>query len=152
MANETQLKLLVHCFNMPGRTYGELTDIRLGIQKGKEVIDEVPADQTNATFTASVRVERKPPSNNPNFLGPYAHGTPQQRFLYLSWSGVSNGDRKMFRRAKLQLGGITWDDIDRAVAADQPLEVTLDMTSKHGGPACATLKVQGVEWQLRKST
>ena len=47
----------------------------------------------------------------PVFLGDFAHGTPKERFLYLSWRN-SNG--AYAQRLKLPLGAITWGDIDKA--------------------------------------
>ena len=148
MAGEPQVTLLIHCWHLPGLTFEHQSDIRLGIQKGKAVIDEVPGDTNGVTFEAALRVGRNP-DGAPNFLGQYAHGTPDDRFLYLSWSGVSNGRRAMFRRAKLRLRTIDWPMIDQAIANGRPLEVTVDMTGKRGGPACATLESQGAVWKLQ---
>ena len=133
---------------MPGSTFENWRDVRLGIQRGSTVIDDVPGDVTEADFTAVLRVGRHPKTAAPNFLGPYAHGTPEQRFVYLSWSGIEAAERRMFRRAKLQLETIGWDMIDASVTSGQPIEVALDMTDRSGGPACATLKKQGVSWTL----
>lgn len=148
MADGIPIKLIVHCCNMPGRVFREWTDVRLGIQKGKEVVDEAEADRP-ATFIAEVRVARNASTGAPNFLGPYAHGTPADRFLYLSWSGVGAEGRKMFRRAKIPLREISWDRLRNALERSGELEITLDMTDRDGGPGCATLKQEGAAWTVR---
>ena len=148
MANEIQLTLLICCCNLPGLTFDCQTDIRLGIQRGKDVIDEVAGDAASVIFTATVRVARNGPHGGPNFLGPYAHGAVDDRFIYLSWSGVVDGNRAMFRRAKLRLRSIDWPLIDQSVATGRPVELTVNMTGKRGGPACATLESQGAQWSL----
>lgn len=147
MAGEPTINLLVHCHSLPGVTFEAKSDIRLGIQRGKDVIDEVGGDADAVTFSASVRVGRNA-DGSPNFLGPYAHGPVGDRFLYLSWSGIENGTRAMFRRAKLRLRGIGWPTLEQAIATERPLEVTVNMTGKRGGPACATLEEQGATWRL----
>lgn len=53
----------------------------------------------------------------PVFLGPFAHGPPDGRFLYLSWREPRGGYAQRF---KLPLGAITWRDI--LAAGDQPLQ------------------------------
>jgi hypothetical protein len=48
---------------------------------------------------------------NPVFLGDFAHGSPKDRFLYLSWR---NANGAYAQRLKLPLGAITWRDIEKA--------------------------------------
>ncbi len=54
----------------------------------------------------------------PVFLGPFAHGPADGRFLYLSWRNLTG---EYAQRLKLPLGAITWADIRAAQAADRPL-------------------------------
>jgi len=57
--------------------------VHLGIQRGQEVIDVIPADRKQAAFDASFRVGRQR-DGSPNFLGPYAQGPVGDRFVYES--------------------------------------------------------------------
>jgi hypothetical protein len=72
----------------------------------------------------------------PAFLGPFAHGKPAERFLYLSWR---NPTGEYARRLKLPLGGIAWSDIAAARRTGQPLvgelvdEAKLTSTGVHIG-------------------
>jgi hypothetical protein len=52
------------------------------------------------------------------FLGPFAHGRPNDHFLYLSWR---NADGGFAQRLKLPLGSITWSDVRRAKRTAEPL-------------------------------
>ena len=54
----------------------------------------------------------------PVFLGPFAHGPPSARFIYLSWR---NHTGEYAQRLLLPLSSITWRDIRTAQDKDQPL-------------------------------
>jgi hypothetical protein len=61
-----------------------------------------------------VAIDVKPERTTaPIFLGDFAHGSPKERFLYLSWR---NANGAYAQRLNLPLAGITWSDIDRARA------------------------------------
>ncbi|MBZ0287817.1 MAG: DUF5990 family protein, partial [Anaerolineae bacterium] len=76
------------------------------------------------TCTLNVQVE----GERVNFTGAYAHGTPADRFLYLSTRGV---DGAWVRRIKIPLSGITPAQID----SGESLATTVD------GRAAARVKV-----------
>ena len=64
-------------------------------------------------------LEVKPGDTGPPvFLGPFAHGRPDERFLYLGWR---NADGGFAQRFKLPLASITRDDVRRALSAGEPL-------------------------------
>jgi uncharacterized protein DUF5990 len=89
---EPRLRVRVVCTDLPGRRFRGLhapqrpvtEPVYLGIQRGREVIEQVPADRRQVTFAAEFTVGKRP-DGSPNFLGPYAQGTPDDRFFYLSW-------------------------------------------------------------------
>jgi uncharacterized protein DUF5990 len=59
-----------------------------------------------------VEIELKPERTaNPVFVGDFAHGSPKERFLYLSWR---NANGAYAQRLKLPLAGITWSAIEKA--------------------------------------
>jgi len=59
-----------------------------------------------------ISVELKPERTaNPVFVGDFAHGSPEERFLYLGWRNTNGA---YAQRLKLPLGGITWDHIEKA--------------------------------------
>ncbi len=105
---------------------------RLGIQRGKEVVDVVPASIGRAEFTATFRVEQTA-TGEPNFLGPYAHGTKDARFCYLCWLGGMNVS---FGRVKVHLSGLTWEQ----VSARKPMALRFSLLGKGGKPVFASLR------------
>jgi Family of unknown function (DUF5990) len=153
---ELPFRVKVRCTDLPGLRFTDPYDhanpckdpVHLGIQRGKEVIDVVPADRREATFVAEFRVGKKK-DGSPNFLGPYAQGTADDRFFYLSW-GVRTPACAfaMFRRLKIRLGHLKWPELKRAAAAKKPIEVTLRLTDARGGPLCATPPATHIRWQI----
>ena len=61
-------------------------------------------------------------SDAPVFGGPFTHGPPSGRFLYLGWRGERGG---FAQRLKLSLGTITTNDVREALARQDPLVGTL---------------------------
>ena len=145
---QAHVTIHLHCIDFPGRSFDGKTDIKVGPQKGDEVDDDVFGDAKQADFLFDLRVERNPKTGKPNFLGPYAHGKPDERFLYLCW-GVRNGRHfQVFRKAKIHLSHLDWATVETAARAKQPIEATLKLTDKKGGPLCASVKPEHIEWRL----
>ncbi len=152
--SDRQLKLKVMCSQLPGLRFEDpynhepklKAPVYLGIQRGTEVIDQVPADRHRAVFYPEFQI-RKKPDGSPNLLGPYAQGRPLDRFFYLSW-GVKRSDRfEMFRRLKIRLTHLQWPQIDRALDADEPIVVKLRLTDDRGGPLCGTPDSARITWE-----
>lgn len=106
-------------------------------------------------FTCECRVKPDAKSGAPNFLGPFVHGPPAQRFLYLSWKPKQwqPGDSEIVappytRRLKVRLSSITWQLIEAARRAEAALEVTVAGTGKDGGPACASVPLLNGGWKV----
>ncbi len=119
----------------------------IGIQKGQEVIETVPATAESATFTASFSVSPLPDGST-NFLGPYAHGTRTARFCYLSWLiEDEDGKRTMFSRIKLHLSPLLWAQVMEAARTKKPLIMRLSLRGKNGGPVCASVPDDAVQWE-----
>lgn len=84
----------------------------------------------------------------PNFLGKYAQGPKDQRFVYVN-SGQCAGqlDTDIVRRAKISLMGITKEQIAAVGSADGLiLETSFAGQDKTGKPTCASVK--GIEWKV----
>jgi hypothetical protein len=143
-----QLTIEVICTDLPGISFAEYQPVYLGIQKGTDVIEAVPGDTKRVVFKPVFRIGKQA-DGSPNFLGPFAQGTPQQRFFYLSW-GVMHQDGRfeMFRRAKIHLSHIRWEQIQKAMSQGTPLKVTLKLTGKKGDPLCASVRSPHIEWKL----
>ena len=81
-----------------------------GLQDKDEVLHRGKVDaEGRVVFELSLDV--KPGASQPIFLGDFAHGSPKERFLYLSWRQAHGN---WAQRLKLPLGGISWADLERA--------------------------------------
>jgi len=145
-----ELIIEVICHHLPGTRFEDSQSpdcqtrepVYLGIQKGNEVIEAVPGDRKQVIFRPTFRIAKQP-DGSPNFLGPFAKGTPQERFFYLTWGVMDkNGHFAMFRRAKIHLNHLTWDQVSAALSENRPLKVSIDMTGKKGDPICASIRVR----------
>lgn len=156
MSTETPPTVIIklHCSQFPGMYFSEASGsglkpdaIYVGLQRGEEVIDLVRGDAESATFTASFHVTKQK-DGSPNFLGPFAKGTPRERFFYLSW-GVQGplGSFRSFRRAKIPLSSLSWEKVDAAIQNGTPIRADVTLTDAKGGPVCATLKSTHLRWR-----
>lgn len=115
-----------------------------GLQKGGGSNYEVTQKQRSKTgdlqFEFSARV-REGKDGLPVFLGPFVHGSPQERFVYLdigTYAGQT--ETPWSRRMKIPLRGITWDMVKQASRTAHVLETRVPGTGKDGSPTCATVK------------
>jgi len=85
-----------------------------------------------------------------NFLGKYAQGPKDARFIYVN-SGQQAGqvDTCWDRRAKLSLMSITIEQIEKVLSSPgSRIETTMDGIGRDGGPTCASVK--GLVWKVGK--
>ena len=146
MKSEQEITIQLICRDLPGRRFAERENVHLGLQQGKAVVDEVPADIAEARFRFSLRVRENPKTGRPNLLGPHAQGTPAARFVYLCWGELIDGQWVGFGRAKIQLTPISWERIEQAVAENKPITATISMTDAQGSPVFASLTGEQVQW------
>lgn len=140
--NSSQVVLIhLHCHKLPGSCFEGKSAVRLGIQKGQEVVDDVPAEAREVLFTVPLRVQPDSVTGQPNFLGPFAQGRSQERFIYLCWGQRLNNVWEGFRRAKVHLKHLTWQQVEAALQQRQPIEFSFDMTDAKGGPVCGSLNL-----------
>ena len=110
-----------------------------GLQDAKGNIDTgVRDDHGRWVFDFTLRV--KPGKDGaPNFLGPYASGSVDDRFVYLSWLSLSRG--AYINRLKCRLSEISWDLIREAQAKGR--RITGDVSGRGPGQA-----MHPVGWRL----
>jgi len=135
------INLRIECTDLPRHDWEGHAVIWLGIQRGKEVVQEVRLPAGAITFDAELRVSADGADGMPNFLGPYAHGTSRDRFIYLCWGCRHTDVWVGFRRAKLSLSQLTWEMLqsNRVLAK-------VHSTDAKGGPICATIRSEYVTW------
>lgn len=146
--SDQQITIQLNCIDLPGVEFDGKTAVRLGIQKGKEVVEDVPGNARSVTFKCPFRVEKNADTGKPNLLGPYAQGTPQERFIYLCWGERKGHGWDGFRRAKVHLKDLEWKPVEKALSSGKPIKAVIKMTDKKGGPLCASVKEDNIEWQL----
>ncbi|MBL8047552.1 MAG: hypothetical protein JNJ45_02615 [Chthonomonas sp.] len=140
--NSRTLGVRIRCIDLPVPDWGGHGEIWIGIQSGKDVVQRVKLPADSITFEAELRLGNEPGAAPPNFLGPFAQGTVQERFIYVCWGRPSFGGWSGFRRAKLPLTGISWE-----MVASGAVTGTFVCTDAKGGPTCATVKPDRLTWQ-----
>jgi len=146
----SRLRVRVIGTNLPGIRHCDANGavrepVHVGIQRGRDVVDDVPADRPRVAFDAEFEIGTQP-DGAVNFLGSYAQGDRHDRFFYLSW-GVKSGERfDIFRRLKIRLGHLSRAKVNAAIKSGKPLTVRLKLTDKKGGPLCATPPPTHISW------
>ena len=115
------------------------------VQRGKsELLEASHATKDALTFDFTVRVSTDPL----NFLGEYAQGPKDARFVYVN-SGKRAGQSgtEWDRRAKLSLMSIDASTVKRILGdKTKVLEARIHGVGKDGGPVCASVPVT---WRIR---
>ncbi|HEX8344852.1 MAG TPA: DUF5990 family protein [Actinoplanes sp.] len=138
--------------DLPGRRTGpeadalRLGNVHVGVQRRADVVDRVPADAESATW--DVEVASREVDGLLDVGGPFVHGRPGARFLYLSWGGVDGHRFSMFRRLKLMFGDIPTDVLRAAHDSGGVLVGTVGLTGADGGPHCARVRPPDVAWRF----
>jgi hypothetical protein len=100
---------LIHDGIQPGTPLDE--PMRFGLQDGKGEVHpglSEPGDARPFDLTLDVSGDE---TNLPIFSGPFAHGPPAGRFLYLSWRREGRHEHPWCWRIKIPLAGIGWAEI-----------------------------------------
>lgn len=124
--------------------------VDFGVQEGHgsnyKTVQTQRCSKGDLRFEFAIRVN-KSKTGPPNFLGAFAQGSANNRFIYLdigTYAGQTN--TAWSRRLKIPLAGITWPMIEQASDASVVIEVRVPGTGKDGGPTCGTVKQPG--WVL----
>ena len=151
MAVEHLLPFRIRVVGLPPSECGPHSRIEAGIQRGEEIEQSQAPVGDALEFDGELRLKAPAAQGTtpPVFLGPCTHGPPTGRFIYISWTGEADGRRQMFRRMKIPLGTITWEQIGRLQRdPDARLVATVQGMDRRGGPACATVPLRDGGWQV----
>lgn len=143
--------------NLPGRVFDDAphhgcvySNVHVGVQCRREVVELVPGDAPSAEWSFPVSVVSN--DGAPDFRGPHVQGKRGERFLYLSWGTVNDtGDFEMFRRTKLMLGAVPADVLQAASEPGNELVGELDLTAADGSPVCAAVRPPKITWTAARS-
>lgn len=128
---------------------GPVPGVTMQIQKGRDEL--IPPAETSAravSFDFEITVDTSGPA--PNFLGKFAQGPKDQRFVYVN-SGTYAGqkDTCWSRRAKISLMTISGEQVEEALVSNGRLEAEIMGTGRDGGPMCASVPIIG-GWRVVK--
>ena len=121
-----------------------LPGVSMQVQRGKNELLPPTKKGNSLIFDFEISVDLT--NGSPNFLGKYAQGPKDARFVYVN-SGTYAGQHptQWGRRAKLSLMSITKEQIEKALQGSR-IETTMPGVGKDGGPTCAS--VNGLEWKV----
>ncbi|MBE0696631.1 MAG: hypothetical protein IH586_06880 [Anaerolineaceae bacterium] len=141
------LQIQFECHRLPRSGAPQASCQRLGIQEGKEVVQDIPFEgQAEIRFQFSLQAEMEPVSGTVFFKGKYVQGPRSAPFIYLCWGDRIEGTWVPCGRTKIPLGAIPREQIQRALEDGSALRARISLTDRRGNPAFATLKADHVEW------
>jgi hypothetical protein len=132
---------------MPPRAFGAIEGVQLLLQDGSRLVGGTERGDGSLAFETRVRVRLNAATGRPNFLGSSVSGTPDARFIYLSWEGLQEGRPTRFGRMKIHLSSITWEQIDGVADGRGVLEASVSSVNDRGHPACASVPLLGDGWR-----
>lgn len=118
------------------------------VQRGKdELLPPSSKSAEQLVFDFEITVDMT--ESRPNFLGKYAQGPKDARFIYVNSGTYAEQHSIWGRRAKISLMNITGDQIQGVVSkAGMILQTEFEGVGRDGGPTCASVK--GIEWKVVK--
>ena len=123
-----------------------LPGVSMLVQRGKdELLPPSAKSAEQLVFDFELTVDMT--ESRPNFLGKYAQGPRDARFVYVN-SGTYADQHSMWgRRAKILLMNVTGEHIQTVVTkAGMILQTEFEGVGRDGGPTCASVK--GIEWTV----
>jgi hypothetical protein len=145
------MRIRIEGVELPGRCGGteaealRRSNVQVGMQLKAEVVGRFPADAESAIW--EFEVDSREIDGLLDVGGPYVHGRPGARFLYLSWGAVDGDEFAMFRRAKLMFGDVPTELLRSAHDGGRVLVGRLRLTDSKGGPRCARVRPPDVVWE-----
>ena len=130
------------------RVLRPLTGVSMMVQRGKnEFLSPSSKSAEQLVFDFELTVDLT--ETRPNFLGKYAQGPKDARFVYVNSGTYADQHSIWGRRAKISLMNITGDQIQTVVSkAGMILQTEFEGVGRDGGPTCASVK--GIEWKVVK--
>ncbi len=125
-----------------------LAGVAMMVQEGNDkLLSPLTSSADSLVFEFPISVDIS--SGAPNFLGKFAQGPKDARFVYAN-SGTYAGEHHSFwgRRAKLSLMSITMRQVEDAIESAGVIETSFPGVGRDGGPTCASVK--GLVWKVVK--
>ncbi len=147
------MRVRIEGCDLPGRTFCGLSgepysDVRVGIQIGRNAAQLVAGDADAARWELDIAVANRP-DGSLDFRGPAVHGKRGDRFLYLTWGDLdAAGHFHLFRRAKLMLNRIDPDLVRAANDGARDLLAIVRLSDSNGTPRCARVDPPDIVWNV----
>ena len=126
-----------------------LSGVAMQVQKGSgELLPPAEVSDESLIFDLTLNVDLS--TGSPNFLGAFAQGPKDARFIYVN-SGTLAGQANICweRRAKVSLMSVTREQVEQILETPvSRLETSMNGTGSDGGPTCASVK--GIVWKVVK--
>lgn len=127
------------------------SDVLFAVQHGRDDLLQPYASTADLiSFAITLSLGPALADGSFNFRGPFAQGTPADRFVYVN-SGTYAGQLgcRWERRAKIKLAGIPRQLVEAAAGdSNCAIEGRIPGTARDGGPVCATVPPLSISWQL----
>ncbi len=124
------VRLAIICIHPPDGLFG-LQD------KNRNLIEGIRISDNQLQFDFELNVKQLD-NGLPNFTGQFAHGTVQQRFVYLTLKDETD---HIIKRIKVQLNTIQWEQVETVLSnPDTHLQAQVD------GRGAATVSLLGEGW------
>ena len=132
---------------------GVMFQMQRGQGRKVDLVPPTHALQASLSFDFILRVGERP-DGQPNFLGSFAQGPPDGRFVYINSGTLAGQSHSCWtRRAKVHLSGITQQMIEQVLSDPEAiLEARIWGLAKDGGPACATVPILDDGWRIARRT
>jgi hypothetical protein len=143
------MRIRIEARDLPGRDRGPHRDIHVGVQRrgrNDDILEPVPADAVTASW--EFEVTPVPGTDGIDVRGPYVHGGPGARFLYLSWGTLSTGTFSMFGRSKLLLSAIDGPTMAAAVGSGT-LVGRVGLVDERGRLRMASIRPPAIVWSAQ---
>jgi hypothetical protein len=124
------LNVRLVCKTMPAISPDE-GPLDVGIQDKAQVVHKgLKQKDGSMFFECTLEVRLGDSTGRPTFRGPFVQGTPEARFLYLSWKRRSASSSPWYWRVKIPLSGITWKEVS-SVKSNEVLEANITGRRPH---------------------
>ncbi|MFZ1700076.1 MAG: DUF5990 family protein [Pyrinomonadaceae bacterium] len=126
-----------------------LSGVTMCVQRGRDELLP-PAIKTSEKLVFEFTISVDTVAGTPNFLGKYAQGPKDARFVYVNSGTYAREHHSCWgRRAKVSLMSITAKQVTETLSTPTAIvETSFAGVGRDGGPTCASVK--GIEWRVVK--
>ncbi|WP_122982125.1 DUF5990 family protein [Actinoplanes teichomyceticus] len=140
------MRIRIEGRDLPQSAQLRLNDVHVGVQRRAEVVGRVPVTADTAVWAFEVTAREV--DGLLDVGGPWVHGRPGARFLYLGWGAGRGAEFAVFRRAKLLFGDVPGPLLRGAFTGPGVLVGRLRLTDEAGGPRGARVRPPVIAWAL----